>query len=578
MKPVRLPASATIALPRWSIFALCFLYLLPGLIGRDPWKGSDAASFGIMWTMAHGTWQDWLWPHIVGLTMPEEGPLAFWLGALCIKIFGPLMGDPMAARISTGLAFMLASGSVWYTTYLLGRRTEAQPLKLAFGGQPEPKDFGRTLADGALLIFLGCWGLLVPSHQTSASSLHLALFSYSIYLSVRLFDQSKKRYATQLGLCLGLMILSKGWILPLALFASLILLSIYRRQPVWKYLLSLSLPATILVSLIWILSAQALLPFNSSPIPAWHDWNLKQIAAPTWEHIKYFFRYSIWYAWPAWPFAGWAIYQWRKQERALHISVPVGILVCVTLLALLNPNHEETLLLPLLPPMAILAAFGLPTMKRSAINAVDWFAVMILTGAAGLAWFGAITMQTGWPTKTAHKILSWAPGYQAEFNLFLFLIAGAVTIVWFRLVYWRISRQPSVLWRAVVLSNGGVILCWFLLMTLWLPLINHRVSYAVVTEQLKQNLPTNYRCIDSNLGPSQRASFAYFGKLHFANFSEQECELLLIQSKRSAEKDSINAQEKRYPGKWKIIWQGHRASDKDEYFSLFEKQNKSKPN
>ena len=64
MKPVRLPAAATLALPRLALFALGLLYILPGLIGREPWKNDDAASFGIMWTMAHGTWQDWLWPNI----------------------------------------------------------------------------------------------------------------------------------------------------------------------------------------------------------------------------------------------------------------------------------------------------------------------------------------------------------------------------------------------------------------------------------------------------------------------------------------------------------------------------------
>ena len=46
MKPVRLPASATRTLPRWAIFALGMLYILPGLIGREPWKNDDAASFG----------------------------------------------------------------------------------------------------------------------------------------------------------------------------------------------------------------------------------------------------------------------------------------------------------------------------------------------------------------------------------------------------------------------------------------------------------------------------------------------------------------------------------------------------
>jgi 4-amino-4-deoxy-L-arabinose transferase-like glycosyltransferase len=77
MKPVRLPAAATKALPRLALFALCLLYILPGLIGRDPWKNDDASGFGIMWTMAHGGLADWLSPHIVGLPMPEEGPFCW---------------------------------------------------------------------------------------------------------------------------------------------------------------------------------------------------------------------------------------------------------------------------------------------------------------------------------------------------------------------------------------------------------------------------------------------------------------------------------------------------------------------
>ena len=76
MKPVRLPASATLALPRWGLVALCLLYILPGLIRRDPWKSDDAAGFGIMWTMARGGWQDWLLPHIAGLPVPG-GPIVW---------------------------------------------------------------------------------------------------------------------------------------------------------------------------------------------------------------------------------------------------------------------------------------------------------------------------------------------------------------------------------------------------------------------------------------------------------------------------------------------------------------------
>lgn len=571
MKPVRLPASATIALPRWSIFALCLLYILPGLIGRDPWKGADAAGFGVMWTMAHGTLNDWLWPHVVGLPVPEEGPLAFWLGAICIQLFGGFIGDPMAARISTGLAFLLGSISVWYTTYLLGRRAEAQPLKLAFGGQPEPRDFGRTLADGALLIYLGCLGLLLPSHTSSSGPLHIALIAYSLYLCVRYFDAPSKIGAFKIGLVLGLLILTRGWIIPLAILVALLALCFYRQQKLSSQIISISLPATLLVAGLWIFAIQTVQPYSSSPYQAWMEWNYRQVGLPALDNAFYFLRYGIWFAWPAWPFAAWAIYAWRKQERTLHISLPLSFLICFILLALLNHSHEEGYLLPILPPLAILAAFGLPTMKRSAINAVDWFAVMVMTGAAGLFWFGWIALQTGWPARTGKKVLSWAPGYVPEFNAFTFILGLSITIIWFRIVYWRISRQPSVLWRAVVLSSGGVILCWFLLMSLWMPLINHRVSYAVVAKEMTEKITTPYRCIDSKLGASQRASFAYFSKVHFAGFDEQNCDLLLTQGNHRFQGKSKELVDKDFPGNWEMIWEGQRAADKDEFFTLYRK-------
>lgn len=572
MKPVRLPAAATIALPRWSILALCLLYILPGLIGRDPWKGDDASSFGIMWTMAHGGLNDWLWPHIVGKPMPEEGPLAFWFGALCIKLFGWLVGDPMAARLSTGLTFLLGSVSVWYSTYLLGRRAEAQPLKLAFGGQPEPRDFGRTLADGALLIYLGCLGLLLRSHETSAETLQISLIAFTLYLCIKLFDAPAIRTALQLGLVLGLLVLTRGWLLPSALFVSLLGLCLYRRQIKCLSLIAAALPVAALVAGSWIFAIQVLHPFDSSPYSAWMHWNSRQIDFPSVASLTYFFRYGIWFAWPAWPFAAWAIYAWRKQERALHIALPVSFVACFTLLAFLNNYSEEGILLPILPPLAILAAFGLPTMKRSAINAVDWFAVMVLTGVAAITWFFWFAGISGWPVATSKKVLSWAPDYLQEFKFLTFTIALLASFAWFRLVYWRISRQPSVLWRAVVLSSGGVILCWLLLMTLFLPLINQRISYAGVARQIAGQASMPYRCIDSNVGPSQRASFAYFGRVHFAGFSEQNCDLLLLQSHRLSSSVGQAPADKNYPGNWILIWEGQRASDRDELFSLYRKK------
>ena len=572
MKPVRLPAAATIALPRWVIIALCALYILPGVIGLDPWKGEDAAGFGIMWTMAHGGLNDWLWPHIVGLPMSEEGPLAFWLGAVCIKLFGWLLNDPLAARISTVLCFALGASSVWYATYTLGRRNEAQPLKLAFGGQPTPHDFGRTLADGALLIYIGCLGLLLRSHETSAEALQISLIALVIRVCVELFDNPQKRRAALLGLVLGLLILTRGWVLPTAIMLFLCVLSRYRRQRVYGLLLGIALPIAGLITAGWLIPIALYQPFGSSPYHAWMRWNLHQIDWPATSNLLYFIRYTPWFAWPAWPFAAWAVYAWRKQERALHIALPLVFLLCFIVLAILNPNKEESLFLPMLPPVAILAAFGLPTIKRSTINAIDWFSLMVFTAIAACIWFGWIAEMSGWPAPTAKRILSWAPGFQPEFKLAPFVIALLFTIVWFGLVYWRISRQPAVLWRAVVLSNGGVVLSWLLLLTLWLPLINQRITYAPVAAELSGQLSVPYACINSNVGPSQRAAFAYFGGIHFATLNQKNCDWYLAQTaRRSKTIPSIVAQ-KLSKENWELIWQGHRAADKDELFSLYRKK------
>ena len=573
MKPVRLPASATSALPRWALWALGLLYILPGLIGRDPWKNEDASSFGIAWTMAHGGIHDWLMPNIVGLPMPGESPLTYWIGAIFIKLFGWLLGDPFAARLSTIVFFLIGSLSVWYATYLLGRRNEAQPLRLAFGGQPEPRDFGRTLADGAFLIYLGCLGLISHSHEPTAKSLQISLVAFSIYVAVRMFDTPNAtrniRTAALLGLTLGLMILARGWTIPLGLLLGLLVLAFMREKKIARNLLLVSLPLAAIVAGIWFVATYLLLPRGIDYFAVWENINRAQLSWPSWAALSYYFKYGIWFAWPAWPFAGWAVYAWRQQRSTLHIALPLAFFISLTAVILLNPHPEEGILLPLLPALVILAAFGLPTMKRGAINAVDWFSVMTLTACAAFIWLAWIAKESGWPAQIAKNVYKLAPGFKPEFNLVALIIALLASVFWILLVNWRLSRRPSVLWRAVVLSSGGVILCWLLLTTLWMPWINYSKSYAGVAAQIDEHLPAVKQCVDTNVGPAQRASFAYFGDIPFGEFGQQHCDYLLYQDNASVKTD--DALWRQFKGNWKLLWTGRRPSDRDERFRLYQR-------
>ena len=70
-------------------------------------------------------------------------------------------------------------------------------------GQPAALDYGRTLADGALLIFVACLGLLLRSHETAAPALFVALVAATFYGAACVFDQPTQRAAAGLGLALG---------------------------------------------------------------------------------------------------------------------------------------------------------------------------------------------------------------------------------------------------------------------------------------------------------------------------------------------------------------------------------------
>ena len=568
MKPVRLAAAATLALPRWALFGLGLLYILPGLIGRDLWK-EDAASFGIMWTMAQGGLHDWFSPNVAGLPLADEGPLAFWLGALCIKLFGWLLGGAMAARVSTMGIFVIGTMSVWYAVFHLGRRPEAQPLRLAFGGQPEPDDYGRTLADTAMLVYLGCLGLLMFSHETLAVTLQGSLVAFFLYRAVRYVESPSLRNAVLIGLALGALTLTRGLSAPAALMLALLACSRFLALPLARTLghMGIACAVAAAIAAIWMVPASLMIAPGVNPVAAWLHWNSSQVGLPTWTAIKTFLRTGIWFFWPAWPFAGWAVYAWRRQDHLLHIVLPLSFVCALTLLIICDPAPENGDLLKLLPPLAIMAAFGLPTMKRGAINAIDWFSVMVLTMLSGILWLFWIAKLTGWPEKLAHNLLKRLPGFVPEFDALAFVVALCATIGWIFLVQWRVSRRPSVLWRAVVLSSGGLIMLWVMLLTLFLPDVNYSKTYASVARAAAAKVPAG-NCIDTNVGLPQRASFAYYADLPFSRPGDKPCNVYLLQDSVKL-KDDREKMLPRGAARWELLWEGRRPSDRDERFRLY---------
>jgi hypothetical protein len=70
--------------------------------------------------------------------------------------------------------------------------------------------------------------------------------------------------------------------------------------------------------------------------------------------------------------------------------------------------------------------------------------------------------------------------------LFAFIIALGATALWAWLVIWRTAKHRQALWKSLVLPAGGAALCWLLLLTLWLPLLDFARSYKPWVQQIQE--------------------------------------------------------------------------------------------
>ena len=79
-----------------------------------------------------------------------------------------------AARLSAALWFAVTTASIWYGTWYLARRTEAQPAAQVFAGSATYRDYGRLVADAATLFFVAMLGLVLRIREPKYECAELA--------------------------------------------------------------------------------------------------------------------------------------------------------------------------------------------------------------------------------------------------------------------------------------------------------------------------------------------------------------------------------------------------------------------
>jgi hypothetical protein len=549
LTPAVVTERAARRLPRVPLLLLCAAYLLPGVVGRDPWRGADLAAFGQMVAMAEGR-TSWWAPTLGGL--PAEGALLpHWLGAAAIALSAPWLDAALAARLPFLLLLGAVLALVWYTTFHLARTEAAQPLPFAFGGEAPAVDYARALADGALLALMATLGLLQLGHETTPELLQLAAVALFLYgLAAAPFRGWKPRAAVLLALPM----LAAGGAPSMALClgaGGLLVCGRSAYPQVRQYA-------------AWVAAATGLALLAGIAAGDW-AWRATGLDGGSLPGIA---RQWLWFLWPAWPLALWTLWRWRRHLLHRHMSVPL-LVVAVAAGANLAMNGADRALMLGLPGLAVLAAFALPTLRRSASAAVDWFSMLFFTGCALFIWVVYAAMHTGLPAKTASNVAKLAPGFSPSFSGLALGLAVAGTLAWVGLVRWRTGRHREAIWKSLVLPAGGVALCWLLLMTLWLPLLDYARSPAAWVRRVAEHVPLGSCLAAPGLSASQVAALEHFGRwtVNAAPVSVQgDCSRLIRVFRQGRQEPLPPA-----PEGWAPLAEVMRPTDRNEITALYQR-------
>lgn len=527
--PAIVTQSAVRRLPRAALFLFCLAYVLPGFLGREPWKSADVSALGVMWEMATGA-SSWWSPQVLGQAAEVGGPLPYWLGAAFIHLL-PFLPADYAVRVAFALLLGLTLLCTWYAVYHLARQPSAQPVVFAFGGEAHPTDYARALADAGLLALIACLGLAQMSHETTPDLARLCATSALMLAASRMAHADDQRPWISLVLwfaaIVGLTWSGAPWV-AMALGTGLVLLLTLARARAAQN----SHPNLIWAALGVALSLCSVALLDTLPSPVvelsadldgWRRWG----------------RLLVWFTWPAWPLALWTLWRWRNQLQSPHVAIPFWIALVSALNSGWNADFDRALLLAL-PAMAALAAFALPTLRRSVSALIDWFTLIFFTLCAAAIWVVWTSMQTGFPAKPAANVARLAPGFLPEFSWLPFVFAAAATVAWFWLVSWRVGRNQQAIWKSLVLPAAGATLCWVLLMTLWLPLLDFARSYGPLARAIAQNVPPAKCVLVDGLNQAQISALQYHGRLSLQRLGEgkskgnDQCSAMVVDPKSIA--------------------------------------------
>ena len=167
---------------------VCAAWLVPGLIGHDPWKYDEAVVFGIVNEILRSG--DWINLKLAGEPYFDKAPLFIWVATALAKALGGVMPLQDAARLAAGV-FMAATLALLSATSI--ELVAERGIRLS------------------VLLFIGCLGLLIRAHEMTTDLAGLTGVALGLY-GLALSGRSPRAGGLALGAGMGLGFLGNGFL------------------------------------------------------------------------------------------------------------------------------------------------------------------------------------------------------------------------------------------------------------------------------------------------------------------------------------------------------------------------------
>ena len=501
--------------------AWCFV----GLTGRDAWKPEEALALAPL--------LDWL--ALGGLTPADSPfPLHTLLSGLTAWLSQPWLDTQDGARLVSGLSTLAA---------------------LSFTGLAARALYGPGYGAAAALALLGCFGLMLRAHALLPETLLLA--GYAMLLYGVALARTRAGAGAALIAGAGLMLtLSRGLpdLIAALLIVTLPMLSRHWRERVYRRAALRGLAGLVVLLALWL---GLLLIQGDGAVALWWQHFLAPLAPR--RSVGFLFDTLTWFAWPVWPLALWTLWhEHRRLARAPELH-PVLAAALVTLVLGLWPSHSSGGgVLPVLAPLALLAAHGVANMKRGAAQGFYWFGVLCFLFFAFAFWIYFAATEWGWPARAAVQMARLAPNYRGgDTDALVLYGTAAATLFWLVAIplFPRAKARPVLVWAT------GMALSWFLLIVLFKPWAEAGWGYRPQIDAMATHLPAG-ACLNADVDPAMTTML----RLHLAERYRRgdDCDWWLVMGARA----DFAAET------WPVTtaWTGFRPRDKSRYYALIRRE------